>query len=29
VCLYASARAHVPPVSSARSGGPAANLTEL
>jgi RNA methyltransferase, TrmH family len=29
VCLYASARAQVPPVSSARSGGPAANLTEL
>jgi len=29
VCLYASARAQVPPVSSARPGGPAANLTEL
>jgi TrmH family RNA methyltransferase len=29
VCLYASARAQVPSVSSARSGGPAANLTEL
>ncbi len=29
VCLYASARAQRPPVPSARSGGPAANLTEL
>jgi TrmH family RNA methyltransferase len=29
VCLYASARAQVPPVGSARPGGPAANLTEL
>jgi TrmH family RNA methyltransferase len=29
VCLYASARAQRPPVPSARSGGPAANLTDL
>ena len=29
VCLYASARAQVPRVRSARPGGPAANLTEL
>ena len=29
VCLYASARAQVPPVRSARPGRPAANLTEL
>ncbi|HEY7882087.1 MAG TPA: RNA methyltransferase [Streptosporangiaceae bacterium] len=29
VCLYASARAQRLPVPSARSGGPAANLTEL
>jgi TrmH family RNA methyltransferase len=29
VCLYASARAQRPPVPSARSGGTAANLTEL
>ena len=29
VCLYASARAQRPPVPPARSGGPAANLTEL
>ncbi|MGO9218134.1 MAG: TrmH family RNA methyltransferase, partial [Streptosporangiaceae bacterium] len=28
VCLYASARAQVPPVPPARSGGPAGNLTE-
>jgi len=29
VCLYASARAQVPPVRSARPGSPAASLTEL